>query len=103
MTILNFLVEELKRPILPQSCKFHKYEQIFPYTKRFFEHDMKRGTVSEIIKKYGYMSSDSLVILLIELNYISLSIVNRLEQENAKSKLTYILIFFSNKKHGVSE
>lgn len=103
VTIPDFLAEELKT-YMQQLYKPHKHDRIFPYTKHFFEHEMKRGTKSGAVKKIRLHDlRHSHASLLIELGCTPLAIADRLGHEKVETTLNTYSHLFPSKRHEVAE
>ena len=81
ISLPDFLVDELKT-YTEKLYGLHKHDRIFPYTKHFFEHEMKLGTKDGEVKKIRLHDiRHSHASLLIELGFSPLAIADRLGHE----------------------
>lgn len=85
-------------------CKLHKHYRIFPYTKHFFEHEMRRGTKDEEVKRIQLPDlRHSHASLLIELGFSPLAIADHLGQEKVETTLNTYFHLFPHKRDEVAE
>ena len=74
ISIPEFLRDELKT-YTGKLYGLHKHDRIFPYTKHFFEHEMRRGTKNGEVKRIRLHDiRHSHASLLIELGFSPLAI-----------------------------
>lgn len=103
ISIPIFLRDELKS-YTEQLYAIHKHERIFPYTKHFFEHEMKRGTKNGEVKRIRLHDiRHSHASLLIELGFSPLAIADRLGHEKVGTTLNTYSHLFPQKRDEVAE
>lgn len=77
---------------------------IFPYTKHFFEHEMRRGTKDGKVKRIRLHDlRNSHASLLIELGFSHLAIADRLGHEKVEITLDTYSHLFPHKRDKVTE
>lgn len=103
VSIPGFLRDELK-VYTEQLYSLHKHDRIFPCTKHFFEHEMKRGTNDGKVKKIRLHDiRHSHASLLIELGFTPLAIADRLGHEKVETTLNTYSHLFPHKRDEVAE
>lgn len=103
ISIPEFLADELKI-YTAQIYGLHKHDRIFPYTKRFFEHELIRGTKDGSVKKIRLHDvRHSHASLLIELGFSPLAIADRLGHEKVETTLNTYSHLFPHKRDEVAE
>lgn len=103
ISIPIFLRDELKN-YTNKLYGIHMHERIFPYTKHFFEHEMKRGTKDgeiKVIRLHDLRHSHA--SLLIELGFSPLAIADRLGHEKIETTLNTYSHLFPHKRDEVAE
>ena len=95
------LVEEL-RIYTEKLYGLHKHDRIFPFTKHFFDKEMKRGTKDGEVKKIRLHDlRHSHASLLIELGFSPLVIADRLGHEKVETTLNTYSHLYPNKRDEV--
>lgn len=103
ISIPTFLSDELKS-YTDKLYNLHKHDRIFPYTKHFFEHEMKRGTSDGEVKRIRLHDiRHSHASLLIELGFSPLAIADRLGHEKVETTLNTYSHLFPHKRDEVAE
>ncbi len=103
ISLPDFLVDELKA-YTEKLYGLHKHDRIFPYTKHFFEHEMKRGTKDGEVKKIRLHDiRHSHASLLIELGFSPLAIADRLGHEKVETTLNTYSHLFPHKRDEVAD
>lgn len=103
ISIPEFLRDELKT-YTSKLYKLHKHDRIFPYTKHFFEHEMRRGTKDEEVKRIRLHDlRHSHASLLIELGFSPLAIADRLGHEKVETTLNTYSHLFPHKRDEIAE
>lgn len=103
ISIPEFLKDELKA-YTERLYGLHKHDRIFPYTKFFFEHEMKRGTKDGAVKRIRLHDiRHSHASLLIELGFSPLAIADRMGHEKVETTLNTYSHLFPNKRDEVAE
>ena len=103
ISIPEFLRDELKS-YTERLYGLHKHDRIFPYTKHFFEHEMKRGTKDDTPKRIRLHDlRHSHASLLIELGFSPLAIADRLGHEKVETTLNTYSHLFPHKRDEVAE
>lgn len=103
VSIPDFLVEELKQ-YTETIYGLNSSNRIFPHTKRYFDHEMRRGTASKKVKKIRLHDlRHSHASLLIELGFSPLVIADRLGHEKVETTLNTYSHLFPHKRDEVSE
>ena len=99
----DFLLEELET-YTKKLYGLRKHDRIFPYTKHFFEKEMKRGTKDGEVKKIRLHDlRHSHASLLIELGFTPLAIADRLGHEKVETTLNTYSHLFPHKRDEVAE
>lgn len=103
VSIPVFLRDELKS-YTDKLYGPHKHDRIFPYTKHFFEHEMKRGTKDGEVRQIRIHDlRHSHASLLIELGFSPLAIADRLGHEKVETTLNTYSHLFPHKRDEVAE
>lgn len=103
ISIPKFLSDELKN-YTGKLYDLRKHDRIFPYTKHFFEHEMKRGTKDGEVKRIRLHDiRHSHASLLIELGFSPLAIADRLGHEKVETTLNTYSHLFPHKRDEVAE
>lgn len=103
ISLPEFLVDELKT-YTEKLYGLRKHDRIFPYTKHFFEHEMKRGTKDREVKKIRLHDiRHSHASLLIELGFSPLAIADRLGHEKVETTLNTYSHLFPHKRDEVAD
>ena len=103
ISIPEFLRDELKT-YTGKLYGLHKHDRIFPYTKHFFEHEMRRGTKNGEVKRIRLHDiRHSHASLLIELGFSPLAIADRLGHEKVETTLNTYSHLFPHKRDEVAE
>lgn len=103
ISIPPFLADEL-REYTGKLYKLHRHDRIFPYTKHFFEHEMKRGTKDGEVKRIRLHDiRHSHASLLIELGFSPLAIADRMGHEKVETTLNTYSHLFPHKRDEVAE
>lgn len=102
ISIPDFLRDELKE-YTGKLYGLHKHDRIFPYTKHFFEHEMRRGTKDAAVKRIRLHDlRHSHASLLIELGFTPLLIADRLGHEKVETTLNTYSHLFPHKRDEVA-
>lgn len=103
ISIPAFLRDELNT-YTQKLYGLHKHDRIFPYTKHFFEHEMKRGTKDGEVKRIRLHDlRHSHASLLIELGFSPLAIADRLGHEKMETTLNTYSHLFPHKRDEVAD
>lgn len=103
ISIPEFLRDELKS-YTEKLYKLHKHDRIFPCTKHFFDHEMRRGTKDGEVKKIRLHDiRHSHASLLIELGFSPLAIADRMGHEKVETTLNTYSHLFPHKRDEVAE
>lgn len=103
ISIPPFLRDELKE-YTDKLYGLHKHDRVFPYTKHFFEHEMKRGTKDGEVKRIRLHDiRHSHASLLIELGFSPLAIADRMGHEKVETTLNTYSHLFPHKRDEVAE
>lgn len=103
ISIPVFLRDELQN-YTERLYGLHKHDRIFPYTKHFFEHEMKRGTNDGDVKRIRLHDiRHSHASLLIELGFSPLAIADRLGHEKVETTLNTYSHLFPHKRDEVAQ
>lgn len=103
ISIPVFLRDELQSYV-NKLYGIHKHDRIFPYTKHFFEHEMKRGTKGGEVKAIRLHDlRHSHASLLIELGFSPLAIADRLGHEKVETTLNTYSHLFPHVRDEVAE
>ena len=103
VSLPDFLLEELET-YTKKLYGLRKHDRIFPYTKHFFEKEMKRGTKDGEVKKIRLHDlRHSHASLLIELGFTPLAIADRLGHEKVETTLNTYSHLFPHKRDEVAE
>ena len=103
ISIPKFLSDELKN-YTGRLYGLRKHDRIFPCTKHFFEHEMKRGTKDGKVKRIRLHDiRHSHASLLIELGFSPLAIADRLGHEKVETTLNTYSHLFPHKRDEVAE
>lgn len=103
ISIPVFLRDELKS-YTDKLYGLHRHDRVFPYTKHFFEHEMKRGTKDGEVKQIRLHDlRHSHASLLIELGFSPLAIADRLGHEKIETTLNTYSHLFPHKRDEVAE
>lgn len=103
ISIPDFLRDELKE-YTDRLYSLHKHDRIFPYTKIFFEREMRRGTKDAAVKRIRLHDlRHSHASLLIELGFTPLLIADRLGHEKVETTLNTYSHLFPHKRDEVAE
>lgn len=103
ISIPIFLRDELKS-YSQRLYGLRKHDRIFPYTKHFFEHEMRRGTKDGEVKQIRIHDlRHSHASLLIELGFSPLAIADRLGHERVETTLNTYSHLFPHKRDEVAE
>ena len=94
VSIPEFLRDELKA-YTGKLYALHKHDRIFPATKRYFDHELRRGTNDGTVKRIRIHDlRHSHASHLIELGFTPLAIADRLGHEKVETTLnTYSHLF----------
>lgn len=103
ISIPIFLRDELKN-YTDKLYGLHKHDRIFPYTKHFYEHEMKRGINSSGVKPIRIHDlRHSHASLLIELGFSPVAVADRLGHEKVETTLNTYSHLFPHKRDEVAE
>ena len=103
VSIPDFLAEELKT-YTKKLYGLRKHDRIFPYTKKFFSHEMNRGTKEGTVKKIRLHDiRHSHASLLIDLGFSPLVIADRLGHEKVETTLNTYSHLFPQRRDEVSD
>ena len=103
ISIPEFLRDELK-DYTNKLYKLRKHDRIFPYSKHFFEYEMRRGTKDGEVKRIRLHDlRHSHASLLIELGLSPLVIADRLGHEKVETTLNTYSHLFPHKRDEVAE
>lgn len=81
-----------------------KRDRIFPYTKSYFEHEIKRGIAKSGVKQIRLRDlRHSHASLLIEMGFPALLIADRLGHEKVETTLNTYSHLFPNKRESVGK
>lgn len=103
ISIPKFLRDELKG-YTDKLYGLHKHDRIFPYTKYFFEHEIKRGVKASGVKSIRIHDlRHSHASLLIELGLSPVAVADRLGHEKVETTLNTYSHLFPHKRDEVAE
>lgn len=103
ISIPPFLCDEL-RAYVGKLYSPHKHDRLFPYTKHFFEHEMRRGTKDGEVKRIRLHDiRHSHASLLIELGFSPLAIADRMGHEKVETTLNTYSHLFPHKRDEVAD
>lgn len=103
ISIPIFLRDELKN-YTDKLYGLHKHDRIFPYTKHFYEHEMKRGINASGVKPIRIHDlRHSHASLLIELGFSPVAVADRLGHEKVETTLNTYSHLFPHKRDEVAE
>ena len=103
ISIPIFLRDELK-DYTDKLYGLHKHDRIFPYTKHFYEHEIKRGIKSSGVKPIRIHDlRHSHASLLIELGFSPVAVADRLGHEKVETTLNTYSHLFPHKRDEVAE
>jgi integrase len=103
ISIPIFLRDELK-DYTDKLYGLHKHDRIFPYTKYFFEHEIKRGVKASGVKSIRIHDlRHSHASLLIELGLSPVAVADRLGHEKVETTLNTYSHLFPHKRDEVAE
>lgn len=103
ISIPIFLRDELKG-YTNKIYGLHKHDRIFPYTKHFYEHEMKRGIKASGVKPIRIHDlRHSHASLLIELGLSPVAVADRLGHEKVETTLNTYSHLFPHKRDEVAE
>lgn len=98
-----FLCDELQA-YMSKLYGLRKHDRIFPYTQKFFEYEMIRGTRSGEVKRIRLHDlRHSHASLLIELGFSPLAIADRLGHEKVETTLNTYSHLFPHRRDEVAE
>lgn len=103
ISIPEFLRDELKG-YTERLYGLHKHDRIFPYSKYFFEYQMRQGIKDGEVKQIRLHDlRHSHASLLIELGFSPLAIADRLGHEKVETTLNTYSHLFPHKRDEVAE